>query len=175
MAFPYAALIGLATNASSNIGDQVHRAIRGGNPDLDREKDRIQQQYLDAIARKYGYGVNYAGGMGANPVNAPNNPLVGNQPGLGPALQALMGAGGSGSAPSADDVTKSDFFKHSGDYADIAAAETGGGGAGGGSGASIVPDGIADADWYKNAGRPPLDLLQRRWHPDDEKDPWGRL
>ena len=173
MAIPYAALIGLAVNASSNIGDQISRAYGGGTPELDREKDRIQQQYLDAIARKYGYNVNYAGTMDSNPVTAPKTPLIGNQPGLGVALQAIMGGDDKDKAPSAEDVQKSDFFKHSGDYADAAAAETGGGGAGGGS---IVPDSsIANADWYKNAGRTPLDLLQRRWHPDDEKDPWSRL
>jgi len=175
MAIPYAALIGLAVNASSNIGDQISRAYRGGNPELEREKMRIDQAYYDAIARKYGYNVNYAGTMGENPVNAPSGPLIGNQPGLGAAIQAIGGMGGGGAGATPEDVTKSDFFKHSGDYADVAAAEQGGGGLGGGSGASVIPDGIASSDWYKNSGRPPLDLLQRRWHPDDEKDPWGRL
>jgi hypothetical protein len=88
MTIPYAALIGVALNASKGIGDRISRAYRGGNPERDRDNARINQQYLDAVARKYGYGVNYAGGM---PGNEPEKPLLGSQPGLGPALQALMG------------------------------------------------------------------------------------
>jgi len=179
MAVPYAALIGIAAKASNNIGDQISRAYRGGHPELDREKDRIQQQYLDAIARKYGYNVNYAGTMDANPVSAPKNPLIGNQPGLGPALQALLGGDDKDKAPTADDVQKTDWFKHSGNYGDIAAQEQGlvsGGGAGGGSGGVGLTDSdITESDWFKNAGNSPESLLSRRWHPDDEKDPWGRL
>jgi len=177
MAVPYAALVGLALDASSGIGNNISKAYRGGHPDRDRDNERINQQYLDAVARKYGYGVNYAGEM---PVGGPagNKPLLGNQAGLGAAIQALGGiGGGDSSGPTAEDIQKSDFFKHSGDYGAESAAElAGGGGAGGGSDPSVIADnGFEDADWYKNAGREPIDLLRRRWHPDDEKDPWGRL
>jgi hypothetical protein len=182
MTFPYAALIGLAAKASSGLGNQISRAYRGGTPELDREKERIQQQYLDAVARKNGYNVNYSGTMGDNPVTGPTGLGIGAQPGLGAALQALIGGDGGGGfvgkATSDDEkvptdgIQNSDFFKHSGDYGDTAAAEAvGGGGAGGGGG--IIQD--DEPEWLKNAGKDPTELLNRRWHPDDERDPWRRL
>jgi hypothetical protein len=183
MTFPYAALVGLAAKASSGIGNQISRAYRGGTPELDREKERIQQQYLDAVARKHGYNVNYAGTMDSNPVTGPTGLGLGNQAGLGAAIQALGGiGGGDDKAPTAEDIQKSDFFKHSGDYGDIAAAEEAGGG--GGAGGGIIQD--DEPQWLKNAGKDPTErfsvLGDYRTRPysvldedDPLKDPWRRL
>jgi len=201
MADPYAALIGTALGVVRNRESEHERwrdgfeeAVFGtkGKVAAARDKARLELARQDALARVFGAHTNSLGmyeDQVARGTPAPQEKQGSSLAGLGPALQAAMGDGASGKPTSRvgesvqnpmdpSFVTDSDFFKHSGDYADIAAAETGGGGggAGGGSGPSIIADSdIEGADWYKNAGRNPEALLNRRWHPDDERDPWRRL